>query len=325
VLAAREARDRWRPPGRRHGPEPEPSGGEPRVSRHAAAGGRRASEPTPPAPGRRGTGDPPGRPPRFGALLLLLVTTYVLSAFASGDWVGGIQIVLFLGVAALAIRNGRIARRVARQALILTIGGSAIAVTLALTHSSEAAKGAAKLWAGLMLLFAVIVIVRRVLAQPTVTLQSIFGAISAYLIIGLMFASFFSAVWKFSGTAFFASGETENVQTFQYFSFTTLTTLGYGDYTAVNSGGQALAVMEALIGQIFLATLVARLVAAFRGPASRRADGPDPPADRSPAARPPRRRKQPPVRPALTRSAVRRTSSRDREPPARRSRSRPGR
>jgi len=55
-----------------------------------------------------------------------------------------------------------------------------------------------------------------------------------------------------------------NTQTFQYFSFTTLTTLGYGDYTALENSGRAVAVMEALTGQIFLATLVARLVAAFR-------------------------------------------------------------
>jgi len=327
VPAAWKARTRWRLPGHRHGLEPEPSGSEHRVSGLApAAGGRRASQPTPPAPGQRAAGGTPPQP-RFGALLLLLVSTYLLSAFASGDWLGALQILLFLGVTTLAIRNGRIGRRAARQAIILTVAGSAAAITLAFTHSADTAGGVAKLWAGLMLLFAVIVIVRRVLAQPTVTLQSIFGAVSAYLIIGLMFASFFAAAWKLSGTAFFGPGEKENTQTFQYFSFTTLTTLGYGDYTAVKSGGQALAVMEALIGQIFLATLVARLVAAFRGPATRRADGPGRPADRDPrvAGRSPRPRKHPPVRPALTRSAVRRTSSRDREPPARRSRPRPGR
>ena len=79
-----------------------------------------------------------------------------------------------------------------------------------------------------------------------------------------MFAAFFAAIYRFSGDKFFAGGEMANTQTFQYFSFTTLTTLGYGDYTAGYSSGQAVAVMEALTGQIFLATLVARLVASFR-------------------------------------------------------------
>ena len=55
-----------------------------------------------------------------------------------------------------------------------------------------------------------------------------------------------------------------NTKEFQYFSFTTLTTLGYGDFTAVGDGGRAFAVLEAMIGQMFLATLVARLVAGLR-------------------------------------------------------------
>ena len=114
-----------------------------------------------------------------------------------------------------------------------------------------------------------ILVVRRVLARPTVTIQSIYGALSAYLIVGLMFAACYAAMPYLSGTDFFASHEPANTQTFQYFSFTTLTTLGYGDFTAAESGGRAIAVMEALTGQVFLATLVARLVAAYRAPRER--------------------------------------------------------
>jgi hypothetical protein len=58
----------------------------------------------------------------------------------------------------------------------------------------------------------------------------------------------------------------------QYFSFTTLTTLGYGDFTVARDAGRAVAVLEALLGQIFLVTLVARLVSNF-GAASPRRDG----------------------------------------------------
>ena len=67
-------------------------------------------------------------------------------------------------------------------------------------------------------------------------------------------------------TPFFANGQHASPQTFQYFSFATLTTLGYGDFTALQNSARAVAVIEALAGQVFLATLVARLVAAFRGP-----------------------------------------------------------
>src|SRR5207248_10207346 len=118
------------------------------------------------------------------------------------------------------------------------------------------------------------------------------------LIVGLMFAAFYAAMWHLGLSPFFASGQSASPQTFQYFSFTTLTTLGYGDFVAVNNGGRAVAVIEALAGQVFLATLVARLVAAFRGPAER--PGPAARRPRPPRARPGApamsRRRRPPAR-----------------------------
>lgn len=214
---------------------------------------------------RRGlAGGADGTQDRFGLLLLLLVSTYLLSAFTKGVAVSVLQIVLFVSVALLAVRTGRIPRRAAQMATAVTIGGSAVTVGLALGYSRDAGIGLANAWAALVLLFSVVIIVRRVLRHSIVTLQSIFGALSAYIIIGLMFAAVFGAMNRFGGGPFFVTGETANVNTLQYFSFVTLTTLGYGDFTAAASGGRAVAAMEALLGQIFLATLVARLVAAFR-------------------------------------------------------------
>src|SRR5215475_15206647 len=110
-----------------------------------------------------------------------------------------IQLVLFVAVATLAVKNGRVGRRLARQAILLTVAGSAVAITLAVTHSADAVTGVVNIWTTLILLLAVVIIVRRVLMQPAVTLQSIFGAVSAYMIIGLMFASFYAAVYRFDG------------------------------------------------------------------------------------------------------------------------------
>jgi Ion channel len=84
------------------------------------------------------------------------------------------------------------------------------------------------------------------------------------LIIGVAFASFFAAIDHLNGGHFFAQGQPDTTQNFQYFSFTTLTTLGYGDFTAAGDFGRALAVLEALTGQIFLVTLVAFLVTRFQ-------------------------------------------------------------
>jgi hypothetical protein len=206
------------------------------------------------------------QPGRYGALLIVLITGYLLSAFIKAHWVEGLQVVLFTVAMLLALRSADLSRLAVRLVLGAAIIGVPVMFFLSFsTATGNAGSGVANIWTGLVLLAAAALIVYRVLAFGEVTLQSIYGAFSAYLVLGLMFAAFFAAIYHFSGDKFFVTGEQVNgTQTFQYFSFTTLTTLGYGDYTAAYSSGQAVAVLEALTGQVFLATLVARLVSAFR-------------------------------------------------------------
>jgi Ion channel len=218
-------------------------------------------------PGDRGGTAAPRQ--RFGLLLLVLIATYLLAAFTTGKLITAFQIVVFVGALFLALRNARMAKWIARLAAGVVLAGSSVAFGLALAEPNAAAVGAVQIWAGLVLLTAAAVILYRILASTTVTLQSIYGALSAYIIIGLMFAAFYGAMNKLGSGPFFANGQPGDTRTFQYFSFTTLTTLGYGDFTAAGNAGRAIAVMEAMFGQIFLATLVARLVASFRAPEGR--------------------------------------------------------
>ncbi len=242
----------------------------PRGLRAARSGDRTAS------PGAGAGGEPAGR---YGLLLLLLILTYLLSASGLSTLAGELQTVAFLGVMLLVLRTEQASRRAAMLTGIVALIGSVAATVAALSHT-RGGDGAADIWKGLILLLTAVLIVRRVLARPTVTVQSIYGALSAYLIIGLMYAAFYAAIQRLGTAPFFAHHQPANTQTFQYFSFTTLTTLGYGDFTAAGNGGRALAVIEALTGQVFLTTLVARLVTAFRSSA-----GP---------ARPVARRRRPP-------------------------------
>ena len=206
---------------------------------------------------------PADRGGRYGLLLLLLIGTYLLAAFSGATLTTEFQVVLFAFVLLVALRNSPMPRPWPWVIGAVTVIGTAVTFGTSLSGSRDG-KAAEDLWKALLLLMAVIMVVRRVLAKRAVTIQSIYGALSAYLIIGLMFASIFAAVDHLSTTDFFANNEPANTQTFQYFSFTTLTTLGYGDFTAAQNGGRAVAVLEALTGQVFLATLVARLVAAYR-------------------------------------------------------------
>ncbi len=205
---------------------------------------------------------------RYGILLATLIAAYLLSAVTSSRWGAAVHVAFIATVLLLALRTARLSR----QTAVLTAGAallSAVAATVSALSANKTAQGIASIWSGLVLLLAVVIIVDRVIRLDRVTMQSIYAALSAYLLIGLMFASFFGAIDSLGSGPFFANGEPADARTLQYFSFTTLTTLGYGDFTAVGNLGRALAVLEALTGQVFLATLVARLVSAY-GPPSRR-------------------------------------------------------
>ncbi|MGN6792842.1 MAG: potassium channel family protein [Streptosporangiaceae bacterium] len=192
------------------------------------------------------------------------MASYLLSAFFTSRWIVDIQLALFTAAGALEVRAFPLRRRYAQ---VILAGGflvSAPVIVLANHNGGLVGRGVASLWTALLLLAIVIMILRQVLVAEAVTLQSILGAISTYLIIGLMFSAIYGAIYFLHGQHFFADHEPGTSSTFQYFSFTTLTTLGYGDFTSTNSGGRAVAMLEAMTGQIFLATLVAKLVATFR-------------------------------------------------------------
>ena len=215
--------------------------------------------------GDRGRTGPPRSGGRYGLLLLVLVGTYLLAAFSGATLATQAQVVLYTGVLLIALRTSPMPAPWPAVIAVVTVVGSAVTFWTSLS-GARSGKATEDLWKALLLLAAVIMVVRRVLAKPEVTIQSIYGALSAYLITGLMFASVYTALDHLGEAKFFANNQPANTQTFQYFSFTTLTTLGYGDFTAAESGGRSIAVMEALTGQVFLATLVARLVSAYRTP-----------------------------------------------------------
>ncbi|HXS63771.1 MAG TPA: ion channel [Streptosporangiaceae bacterium] len=210
-------------------------------------------------------------------LLTILLTTYLLSAFLHVKWIGALELAMFTVAGLLALLNSPLRSPAVRLAITAAIAVSVVMIVISASFDTPTGRGIAGIWTGLLLLLTVALLLRQILLLPAVTIQSIYGAISAYLIIGLMFAAFFSAINYLQG-GFFAGGQSANLSTFQYFSFTTLTTLGYGDFTPVTDGARAVAMIEAMSGQIFLATLVARLVSAFR-PTGRQTASPDSPDD----------------------------------------------
>lgn len=97
-------------------------------------------------------------------------------------------------------------------------------------------------------------------AHRRITVNTVTAAITAYLLLGLLFATVFRAVDLATTTPFFVQDEAPGQADFVYFSFVTLTTVGYGDLTTATGLGRGLATLEALIGQIYLVTTVAIVV-----------------------------------------------------------------
>jgi hypothetical protein len=207
-------------------------------------------------------GEQAGLTGRYGLLLVTLVAAYVFSALAHTGHAGPLHIAFVAAIGLLALRHIRIRTRPTALAISLLLV-SAIAAGFCVTSTNRTAEGIGSLWSALVLLITIVIIIQRVVRLSEVTAQSLYAALSAYLLIGLMFSAIYGALSFFVTGPFFAHDQPVNPQTVQYFSFTTLTTLGYGDFTAVGSLGRSIAVLEALGGQIFLATLVARLVSLY--------------------------------------------------------------
>jgi hypothetical protein len=108
------------------------------------------------------------------------------------------------------------------------------------------------------------VVAHAVYAPGRVTVHRLQGAVVLYLNLATIFASAYRLIWELRPTAFAnlpgPTGGPDEIATMMYFSLTTLTTTGYGDIVPTNPFARSLANLEAIIGQLYLATAIARLV-----------------------------------------------------------------
>jgi hypothetical protein len=103
-------------------------------------------------------------------------------------------------------------------------------------------------------------VVRQARRAGAITLRTMFGVLCVYLLIGSAYAYAYGIISAIDDGGFFAEISGGDQADFLYFSFTTMTTTGFGDLTAGRDLGRSLAITEALIGQIYLVTLVALIV-----------------------------------------------------------------
>jgi 4-amino-4-deoxy-L-arabinose transferase-like glycosyltransferase len=204
---------------------------------------------------------------RYGVVLVLMLVLVVFIIVAPSG-AGSRAVALALEGLALivAVATSRARRAVRRRrvlagavAALVAVGGAAAgvipaAVDLALSATLAVAIPAA-LVGGLL----------RLIREHGVTIQAVAGALAIYLLIGLVFASAISFIAHVDSTPYYAQGTSGSEGDRVYFSFTVLTTTGFGDLTAATRLGRALTVVEMLVGQLYLVTVIGLLVGSFAG------------------------------------------------------------
>ena len=213
-----------------------------------------------------------GSPDSYGSVLATLSVTYVASVSIHEQWGGSLVLILQIGTVWLALRVSR-ARRAAR--LVATVG-LIVAALVALANLIWVGRGttmASLVFSASALLYLVapVSILREIVRRRHVDLESVLGAIAAYIMIGMFFAFLYQAIGSVDPDPFFSDGADGSSAQSLFFSFTTLTTTGYGNLVPAANPGQTLAVMEMLLGQLFLITAVAKVIEGWRP--SRRSDG----------------------------------------------------
>ena len=212
---------------------------------------------------------------RYGAVLLIVLTLVVFEIVApAGDWERAVAVALAGSALIVAVATWRTRSHRQDQLTLLVSAGVAVLVVGVATGVFSAAFEAAAIT--LLLLAIPTTLVRglvRLVGERGATLQAIAGALSIYLMLGLLFASVIAFIAEVQEQPFFAQGDVSNGDRV-YYSFTVLTTTGFGDYTAATSVGHALAVLEMLVGQLYLVTVIGVLIGHYVRRAGERRDGP---------------------------------------------------
>lgn len=200
----------------------------------------------------------------FGLVFGLVLLTYVLvSLLGTGGWAGVAVMLAVSATSVFALTSSYSPPHYVHLAIYLGAAGLILALIAAISGD--------KFWleiGGLiqvcLLAAAMAAVLVRVVGTPEVSIRTILGALSVYTVLGLLFAFLFEAIGRFQNGPFFENHPVLHHSDYIFFSYTTLTTTGYGDLVPGGQPGRMLAGIEMLLGQIFLVTLVAGLVAVWR-------------------------------------------------------------
>jgi voltage-gated potassium channel len=206
----------------------------------------------------------------FGVVLgLILISIGFQLAAGENDFARLVAVVLQAITLVAAVVASRVHPVLIRLSVIagsLAIVGAALAILGTDTFGNNSGRAVTLLLVALVPPAIITGLIKLFRQEGSVTVETMFGGLCLYLLIGLFFGTAYAALEEIGGTAFFAQLAPQHATTddFLYFSFSTLTTVGYGDLTAGANLGRSLAITEALMGQIYLVTVVAVIISNMR-------------------------------------------------------------
>ncbi len=197
---------------------------------------------------------------RYGVVLVLLLATFVLlTCGLDSEWARVATVALVCVTLLAALAAAEVGRRL--QHLGRVVATLSLAITLvALGADTDAGVAAAAVVNAMLVVVAPIAIASSIVRRRVIDSRAVFGALCIYVLLGLLWAFVYTAVGAIDDRPFFVQEAHATTSEYTYFSFITMTTVGYGDLTPVGNLGRGFAAMEALLGQIYLVTIVALLV-----------------------------------------------------------------
>jgi hypothetical protein len=203
-------------------------------------------------------------PDSYGLVLVMIIVTYVLAVSLPGRWGPSVVLMAQIVTVWLALHTSRARAVVRRMSAVLLVLAAFSAVGNLVFYPEAAMVAVVFLGSSLLYFIAPFSILREIIFRHEVDRETMLGVLSAYLFFGMAFAFTYRFVAQVQTGPFFGAGGDGSVPQDLFFSFVTLTTTGYGNLVPVSNPGQSLAVLEALVGQLFLVTAVAKLVNVWR-------------------------------------------------------------
>ncbi len=198
---------------------------------------------------------------RFGVILLLVLIGFLVSGF-DGQVVARITTAAINAlVLVMVFRETGIARSSSRLVTLVFVGSLPL-VMLSLVDHEQAPGGVIWMFQAAIAIAIAVAITARILRHRRVGLQTVFGAVCIYVMVGMAFAFIYGGLQTVMGSEVLQVNDGGAVDPL-YYSIVTLTTLGFGDITSPEVLVRRITMIEAMFGQLFLATLVARLVSLF--------------------------------------------------------------